>query len=240
MHRTPSRLPRTSRTLRALRALAVLGLPALLAVGCSSGSGGDDKGPDETSPTPGRTSASPTLAPGKYAKLPAPCSALPPRTVDRLVPRDGSKHGKSLPTTDSGESGSCLWSRLDGYQYRSLTVSLRLLPSDPALGAGETRARDYAAEQAQRAATAEGLRKAVTGQAQGIGDAASTVRGESKKDGEDFRNQTVIARAANVVVTVELDGAGYEDAKTPDGARLLKDAQAAAEEALAAVERANS
>jgi hypothetical protein len=61
------------------------------------------------------------------------------------------------------------------------------------------------------------------------------VRTEEKKDGDDFRNQTVVARTANVVITIEYDGAGYETEKTPNATKLMDDAKSAAKEVVESV-----
>lgn len=49
-----------------------------------------------------------------------------------------------------------------------------------------------------------------------------------------------MARTGNAVVTLTYNGAGYAGAKTPSGADILKDAEKAAKEAVAAVADANA
>lgn len=228
MHPTATRL---------VRALACAAVPVVLAAGCSSGSDDDKSASDDKqSPSP---SASPTVTAARYAKLPEPCGTLAKKTVSGMVPGAKSAKGKTLPSADTNESGSCLWTGLDGYQYRSLTVSLKRFDSDQTLGAGDKRAATFASQQSRKAATAEGAKKVKTAAVSGVGEQASTVRSQSKKDGDTFRNQTVVARTANVVITVEYDGAGYEKAKTPDADKLLKDARSAAKDVVEAVSAAN-
>jgi hypothetical protein len=55
------------------------------------------------------------------------------------------------------------------------------------------------------------------------------------KSKEDFEYATVVARTGNVVVSVTYNGAGFAGAKTPSAADILKGAQKAAKEAVAAV-----
>ncbi|MFC0600695.1 hypothetical protein [Streptomyces palmae] len=225
MHRTAPRLARI---------LACAAVPVMfLAAGCGgsdsgsdSGSGSSDEGKKAATPATGST---PTVAAAKFGALPPVCDSLSAKTVEKLVPGTDHKKGKALPAADINEAASCLWAGLDGYQYRSLTLSLKRFDSDPALGSGDDRAKKYAADQADKARVADGAKDSQTGEG-AIADSAVTVRTKSKKDGVDFRNQTVVVRTANVVITVEYDGAGYEDAKTPDAAKLLDQAEDAAKE----------
>ncbi|KUJ65885.1 hypothetical protein ACZ90_42720 [Streptomyces albus subsp. albus] len=219
MHRTAPRLARI---------LACAAVPVMfLAAGCGgSDSGSDDKKKETRTPT---ASPTPTVAAAKFDELPKVCDSLSAKTIGKLVPGAEHKKGKALPAADVNEAASCLWAGLDGYEYRSLTLSLKRFDSDPALGSGDERATKYAADQADKARAADAAKDSQTGEA-AIADSATTVRTKSKKDGVDFRNQTVVVRTANVVITVEYDGAGYEDAKTPDAAKLLDQAEDAAKE----------
>ncbi|MFI0821469.1 hypothetical protein ACH4TX_33815 [Streptomyces sp. NPDC021098] len=223
MHRSAPRLARI---------LACATVPVMLVAGCSSGS--EDKKDAESSSRPSSPSASPSVAAAKFSKLPDVCSALSGRTIDELVPKAKTKKGKALPSADTNTSATCLWNGLDGFKYRSLSLSMKLFPSDAGLGAGDKRAQEYATQQASKVTSAKGVKNPKTEQA-AIGDAATTVRTEEKKDGDDFRNQTVVARTANVVVTIEYDGAGYETEKTPDAKKLMEDAKSAAKEVVESV-----
>ncbi|MGW2330713.1 hypothetical protein ACWC5C_33880 [Streptomyces sp. NPDC001700] len=223
MHRSAPRLARI---------LACATVPALLVAGCSSGS--DDKKDAEGSSRPSSPSASPSVAAAKFSKLPDVCTSLSGDTVDKLVPKAKTKKGKALPSGDTNTSATCLWNGLDGFKYRSLSLSLKLFKSDAGLGTGDKRAQEYATQQAEKASSGEGLKSPKTEQT-AIGDAATTVRTEEKRDGDDFRNQTVVARTANVVVTIEYDGAGYETEKTPDATKLMEDAKSAAKEVVESV-----
>jgi hypothetical protein len=73
----------------------------------------------------------------------------------------------------------------------------------------------------------------------GTGDQATTVRYDLKKSEGAFKQQTVVSRVENVVVTVDYNGAGLAGDKTPDAAALVKSAELAAKEAVASVEAAN-
>ncbi|WNE98041.1 hypothetical protein PS467_23300 [Streptomyces luomodiensis] len=226
MHRSAPRLARI---------LACATVPVVLVAGCSSGSDSEDKKNTEGSARSSSPSASPTIAAAKFSKLPDVCSTLSGKTIDKIVPKAKAKKGKALPSADTNTSASCLWSGLDGFDYRSLTVSLKLFHSDAQLGSGDRRAGEYAAQQASKAATAGKVTDPKTEKVAGIGDEATTVSTKEKKDGDDFRDQTVVARTANVVITLEYDGAGYETAKTPDAADLLKDAKSATKEVVGSV-----
>jgi hypothetical protein len=236
MHRTAQRpAPRLARLL----ACAAV-VPVMLVSGCSllsddskdSASGGDT----QKSASP---SASPTIAPAKYAKLPRPCTALAEKTIKNLVPKTKNSSGTSGKSADLDSRGSCSWNGLDGFQYRWLDVSLQRFDSDTTLGSGEKRAKDYFAKQIADAKATKGAKDLKTGTAAGVGDEATTLSYDLKKDGDDFKNQTVVARTANVVITLNYNGTGYEDAKAPKAADLLKDAQRATKEAVASVASGN-
>ena len=230
MHRSAPRLARI---------LSCATVPVMLVAGCSSGPDDGKKGSEDTA-RPASPSASPSIAAAKFSKLPDVCSTLSGETIGDLVPKAQNKKGKALPASDTNVSASCLWTGLSGFKYRSLTVSLKLFRSTTGIGSGDKQARAYTAQQVSKATTADGAKNAKTATAAGIGDEATTVSAESKKDGDEFRNQTVVARTANVVVTLEYDGAGYETATTPDAAELLKDAEIAAKKVIGSVEKGAS
>ncbi|MGP3952971.1 DUF3558 domain-containing protein [Streptomyces sp. 7N604] len=239
MHRSaqrPAKRP-APRLARLLACAAVV--PVMLVAGCSllPDSGDDTKGSDAGGGTEksAEPSATPTPEPAKYAKLPRPCTALTKKTVGNLVPKAKNKSGTVGKSADIDARGTCSWNGLDGFQYRWLDISFQRFESDPTLGSGESRAKEYFTKQVDSSKPAKGAKDLKTGTAAGVGDQAATLTYAVKKDREDFRNQTVIARTANVVITLNYNGAGYEDAKTPKAADMLKDAQSAAKEAAAAV-----
>lgn len=216
----------------------------LVATGCSSDSGGSKK--ESAKPSQSATpAASPTPKAGTYAKLPDVCKTISDKTVDKMVPKAEKKEGKALPTADTNDSASCFWSGLNDedvkdLQFRTLTISLKRLDPAPNLGqSADKRAQDFAAKQTTTATTADGAKDAKTEQASGIGDGASVVSTSTKKDDNDYKNVIVVARTANVVITVKYQGAGFEGAKTPNPDDMKKDAQDAAKEVVAAVAKAN-
>lgn len=228
---------------RLARILACAAVPVMLvATGCSDDSGSEK---ETAKPTKSATpSAAPTVKAAKYAKLPEVCKTVTEKTVEKLVPKAEKKEGKALNTSDINESATCFWSGLNDadvkdLQYRSLTVSLKRLTADPSLGSGEKRAETFADQQTEKAAKEDGAKDAKTNKVDGIGDSATAVSTETKKDGNDFKNETVVARTANVVVVVKYSGAGYEGAKSPDADDMKKGAQEAAKEAVNAVAAAN-
>ncbi|WP_155055366.1 DUF3558 family protein [Streptomyces blattellae] len=247
---------REQREQRRKRLGRVLGCAAavpvmLIAAGCSSdsdsGSGSDSAG--EGSNAGGETSASasaspsPTVQAAAYATLPQPCAVLSKKTLGDLVPK-AKVSGKEGNSDDAASRGSCSWNSLDdngvkGSQYRWLNVSLLRFDSDTTRGAGDELAQEYYDEQVRAAQSVEGAKSVKSEPVAGSGDAATAVRYDLKKEEGAFKQQTVVARVENVVVTLDYNGAGLAGEKTPNATELMKDAQKAAKEAVAAVSSAN-
>ncbi|MYR46152.1 DUF3558 domain-containing protein [Streptomyces sp. SID5910] len=216
----------------------------LVAAGCSSDSGsgdGKDKAAESTAASKS-ASPSPTVQAAAYGKLPEPCATLSKKTLEELVPEGGS--GKEGASNDTATRGSCSWDSLDdngvkGSQFRWLSVSMLRFESDVSRGAGDKLARDHYMKQVQDAQAAEGAQGVKTTPVSGTGDEASAVSYDLKKKEGTFKQQTVVARVENVVVTVDYNGAGLAGDKTPDADDLAKAAQKAAKEAVASVTAAN-
>ncbi|MET9823532.1 DUF3558 family protein [Streptomyces sp. NPDC006349] len=216
----------------------------LVAAGCSSDSGsgdGKDKAAEESAAS-ASASPSPTVRPAAFGKLPEPCSVLAKKTLEDLVPK--AESGKEGTSNDTGTRASCSWDSLSdngvkGSQFRWLSVSMLRFESDVTRGAGDKLAGDYFAKQLRDAQSAEGAKSVKTAAVGGTGDQASVVSYDLKKKEGTFKQQTVVARAENVVVTVDYNGAGLAGDKTPDADDLVKDAQKAAKEVVAAVTKAN-
>lgn len=238
--------PQAKRAKRLTRVLVgAAAVPVMLvAAGCSSDSGSDD-GKDkaaEESAASKSASPSPTVQAAAFRKLPEPCSAVTKKTLDDLVPKAGS--GKEGASNDTALRASCSWDSLDdngvkGSQFRWLSVSMLRFESDVTRGEGDKLAGDYYQKQLKDAQGAEGAKSVKTAPVSGTGDEASVVRYDLKKKEGTFKQQTVVARVENVVVTVDFNGAGLAGDKTPDADDLVKDAQKAAKEAVAAVTKAN-
>ncbi|WP_282085198.1 DUF3558 family protein [Streptomyces tendae] len=241
--------PQAKRAKRAKRLTRVLvgaaAVPVMLvAAGCSSDSGSDD-GKDkaaEESAASKSASPSPTVRAAAFGKLPEPCSAVTKKTLDDLVPKADS--GKEGASNDTAMRASCSWDSLDdngvkGSQFRWLSVSMLRFESDVKRGEGDKLAGDYYRKQLTDAQGAQGAKSVKTAPVSGTGDEASVVRYDLKKKEGTFKQQTVVARVENVVVTVDFNGAGLAGDKTPDADDLVKDAQKAAKEAVAAVTKAN-
>lgn len=241
---------------RISRILACAAVPVIfVAAGCSSGSDDSASGADGAKKSASASGAS-TGASGKatakdakparakYAKLPEPCKALPAKTVKELVPSTKDKSGSMGTSDDVSARGTCSWNSLksngvDGSQYRWLSVSFVRFDSDATLGTGDKRAAAYQAKQLRAAQATEGAKSIKTEPVAGLGDSASGVRYDLKKKEGSFKQQTVLARSANAVITVDYNGAGLAGDKTPDADDLMKDAEGAAKDALAAVATAN-
>ncbi|UCM89559.1 DUF3558 domain-containing protein [Streptomyces marincola] len=219
----------------AVRALAWAALPVFLVAGCSSDSG-DDTTDDEPAP-----SASPTPEPVRFAALPEPCSTLGEDTVGDIVPEADPAAGETLSSSDTSTSGACLWSGLDDYQFRSLTVALRRFDSDVTIGSGDERAEEYLRQMSDEVTGDEANRDVEAADLGDTGESAVTiaytVTKETEEEGEqDYRQHRVAARTGNVVVTVDYAGAGFEGDDMPGADTVREAAEAAAREAVAAVD----
>jgi len=220
----------------------------LIAAGCSSDSGSDSggsdsaKGADSGASASASASAAPTVQAAAYKSLPESCKALSSKTLKSLVP-EASKAGKK-GTSEAGTRGSCSWSSLDnngvkGSQFRWLNVSLLRFESDTSRGTGEAQAQKYYEQQIQDAESVAGAKNTKSQAVSGTGDVATLVRYDLKKKEGAFKQQTVVTRVENVVVTVDYNGAGLAGDKTPSADSLSKLAEQAAKEAVAAVSVAN-
>ncbi|MFD8307240.1 DUF3558 family protein [Streptomyces sp. NPDC059690] len=220
----------------------------LLVAGCSSDSGSGDKSAGkksaggDTAASAG-ASASPTVQAAAYSKLPDSCGVLSKKTLTSLVPK-GVKSGKKGTSSDAATRASCSWNSLDnngvkGSQFRWLNVSLLRFDSDAARGEGNQLAHEYFAKQVKDAQAVEGAKNTKWQTVAGTGDEATLVHYDLKKKEGSFKQQTVVARVENVVVTVDYNGAGLAGEKTPDAKALAKLAEQAAKEAVATVSAAN-
>ena len=250
---TPFRQQGQDRRARRLRGALVCAaaVPALLiTAACSSDSGdskakgsGDSTPPSASSGTQSSESPSPTVPPAAYHKLPDACAALPGKTLTSLVPK-GAKSGKKGSSDDPSSRASCSWSSLDnkgvkGSQFRWLNVSLVRFDSDATRGPADTQAHTYYTQQTKDAQTVDGAKNSKADPVSGVGTEATTVRYDLKKKEGAFKQQTVVARIENVVVTVDYNGAGLAGDTTPSADALTKAAQQAARDAIAAVKAAN-
>jgi hypothetical protein len=217
----------------------------LIAAGCSSDSGSDDAGGASESSAPAAASASPspTVQAAAYGSLPEPCAVLSKKTLGDLVP-EGTKSGKEGTSDDTATRASCSWSSLDnngvkGSQFRWLNVALLRFESDTSRGSGDEQAQAYYTKQVQDARSSEGAKNVKSKPVSGTGDEATTVTYDLKKKEGSFKQQTVVARVENVVVTLDYNGAGLAGDKTPSAADLTKLAEKATKEAVASVSAAN-
>ncbi|MFC7220350.1 DUF3558 domain-containing protein [Streptomyces polyrhachis] len=233
MHRSAQS---TVRTL-ALGASCLLIPVALLATSCSSilGEPKDEASKSASSDSP---SASPTVKAAKFAELPSACRAVPAAKVKELVAKAKPASGTAVKSPDTSSRGGCVWSGLDGYQFRYLDVTLQRLESDPALGTGEKRAEKAYARTLKTEESTKDVAGLVVNKLAGLGDEAVSVSYTQKKDKETLVHQTVMVRLANVVVMVRYEGSGFAGAKEPKAADIAKGARSATEAALAAVESA--
>ncbi|WP_228044380.1 DUF3558 family protein [Streptomyces ferrugineus] len=217
----------------------------LVAAGCSSSdSGSEDKAADsgtKTSASPS-DSPSPTVQAAVYKSLPEPCKVLSKKSLEDLVPQ--AKSGKKGSSDDASTRASCSWSSLDnngvkGSQFRWLNVSLLRFESDVTRGSGDKLAQDYYETQLGDAKSVSGAKNIKSEPVAGVGDEATAVRYDLKKKEGSFKQETVVARVENVVVTLDYNGAGLAGEKTPSADTLNKLAQKAVKEVVAAVAKEN-
>ncbi|MFC9504815.1 DUF3558 family protein [Streptomyces sp. NPDC057002] len=233
------RAKRLNRVLVCAAAVPVM----LVAAGCSSDSGsGDSTDKAANAAASASASPSPTVEAAAYDKLPESCKALSKKTLKELVPQ--SKSGKEGKSDDISTRGSCSWNSLDnngvkGSQFRWLNVSMLRFESDTTRGSGDKLAQQYYEKQVQDAQAAEGAKGVKSEPVPGTGDQATAVRYDLKKKEGTFKQQTIVARVENVVVTLDYNGAGLAGDKSPSADEMAKDAKKAAKEAVAAVSDAN-
>jgi hypothetical protein len=226
--------PGTRRLSRTLACAATLALPALLVAGCSS----ESSSSDSSGSAPAGKSPKPSAAPVKYKTLPDACKTLSKNTVKDLTPKSDNAGGKRIGTGEANDSGSCLWSGLNKFDYRQLTVSLKRFDSDTSRGPGDKLAGSYLAQQVADIKSDKDNKSPRESPVGGVGDQATSIDYEvkkNKKKSEDFREVRLVIRDANAVVTVDYAGAGFEDGKTPSAADLKKKAQKAGGDAVAAL-----
>ncbi|AZM54738.1 DUF3558 domain-containing protein [Streptomyces sp. WAC 01529] len=245
MHRPAQRQrQRLSRIIVCAAAVPVI----LVASGCSSDSGSGSDGAKKDAGAKASASKKAgdkpaTVEKAAYSKLPEPCEVLSKKTLADLVPKAKDK-GKAGTSTDTALRGSCSWDSLDnngvdGSQFRWLRVSLMRFDSDASLGSGAKRAQDNFAKQVADAQATKDAKGVKAEPVQGVGEQATLVRYDLKKDKDTFKQQTFVTRVENAVVTVDYNGAGLAGDKSPDAGDLSKAAQKAAKEAAASVVAAN-
>ncbi|MFE6287980.1 DUF3558 family protein [Streptomyces sp. NPDC057877] len=231
----PGRTTRLSRALVGAATVPVM----LIAAGCSSDSGsGDDAKKASESAASTSASPSPTVQAAVYDTLPQPCRMLAKKTLEDLVPKGTS--GKEGNSDDTATRANCSWSSLDnngvdGSQFRWLNVALLRFDSDVTRGAGDERAKEYYAKQVQEAQGVTGAKNTKAEPVSGTGDEATLIRYDLKKKEGAFKQQTIVTRVENVVITLDYNGAGLAGEKTPDAGDLVKAATKAAKEAVTAV-----
>jgi hypothetical protein len=215
----------------------------LVVAGCSSDSGSGDDAKKAAEESAASASASPSqIAAAAYAKLPEPCSVVSKKTLGDLVPK-AKKSGKEGKSDDISTRGNCYWDSLDsngvkGSQYRWLNVAMLRFDSD-SRGAGDKLAHTYYEKQVKGAQAVTGAKNTKSEPVSGTGDEATAVRYELKKKEGTFKQQSVVTRVENVVITVDYNGAGLAGEKSPDAGDLVKATEKAAKEAVAAVSAAN-
>ncbi len=256
MQRAAQRDDRAQRHQRAKRLRRVLvcaaAVPAVLITAACSSDSGDSKaksGGGSSAQSAGggssqpSASASPTVQAAAYDKLPDACAVLSKKTLADLVP-EAAKSGKKGSSDEPSSRASCSWNSLDnngvkGSQFRWLNVSLLRFDSDVTRGSGDDQAHTFYARQVKDVQAVDGAKGTKAIPLSGTGAEAMAVRYDLKKKEGLFKQQTVVARVENVVVTVDYNGAGLAGEKTPDADDLTKAAEKALKEVVASVSSAN-
>lgn len=212
---------------------AAAALPVLLLVaGCSS-----DSGSEEGRSTPS-AAPSKSAAPVKHTKLPEACGTLSKKTVKDVVPGTQDTTGKELTSSDTERYGSCLWSGGAGKndaEYRSLTVSLKRYESDGSLGTGEKQAERFYTQEGRAAVDDETNKGVEQAPVTGAGQTAVAVSYRTEKKKQEYQVTRVVVRDANVVITVDYEGTGFEGTKTPGAEEVRRNAEKAARESVKAL-----
>ncbi|MFC4503846.1 MULTISPECIES: DUF3558 domain-containing protein [Streptomyces] len=244
------RATRTAGGLNRVLATALAVPVMLFAAACSSdsdsdsGSSGSNESAQGAAGSAGEaTTSAPTVQPAAYATLPGACKVLSKKTLTGLVPK-GASSGKEGSSSDTAARAGCSWSSLQnngvkGSQFRWLSVSFLRFDSDAAAGDAETQAETYYAKQVKVAQTVTDAKNVKTETVTGTGDEATAVRYDLKKKEGSFKQQTVVSRVENVVVTLDYNGAGLAGDKAPSADTLAAAANKAAKEAVTAVQSAN-
>lgn len=250
MHRSA---PRLTRILACAAAVPALLVTAACSSGgsddASGGSGGGGSAASQSAPSAGGSASpsvkpSPSVRPAKFAKLPDVCKTVEGKTVEDLVPDVKKKGGTAGESSDLNARSSCSWNGLEdkgvkGSDYRWLDVSLLRFESEQTIGSAEERAQRKYTDKVAEVQTTEGAKDVSPAETKDVGDEAATFTYKLKKTGEEFQYAVVVARTENVVVTVSYNGTGYAGAKQPSKEDVVKGAQKAAKEAVAAVAKAN-
>ncbi|MFD4988072.1 DUF3558 family protein [Streptomyces sp. NPDC058374] len=237
MHRPAQRLSRI---------LACAAVPVILvASGCSSDDSSGADGAQKDKSASSASASAPAVEKAAYGTLPEACDTLSEKTLKDLVPEAKSLKGKTGKSDDTASRATCSWNSLDtkgvdGSQFRWLHVSLMRFDSDEALGSGQKRAETYYAKQIADAKATEDAKKVAAEPVAGTGDAATVVSYELKKKEGTFKQQSLVTRVENVVVTVDYNGAGLAGQSSPKTKTLIGDATKAGKEAVAAVTKANT
>ncbi|MFE2078174.1 DUF3558 domain-containing protein [Streptomyces misionensis] len=243
-------LSQRTRNLRRVLVCAAA-VPAMLITAACSSDSGDSKPKSDAGASAGQSasgsaapsaSASPTLEPATYTTLPNPCKVLSDKTLGDLVPKADTA-GKKGSSDEPSSRSSCSWSSLanngvKGSQFRWLNVSLLRFDSDAARGSANTQAHTYFGNQVKDSQSVDGGTNAKVQPVSGVGDEATAVRYDLKKKEGLFKQETIVARVQNIVVTLDYNGAGLAGDKTPDADDIAKSAEKAVKEVVASISSA--
>lgn len=223
-----------SRTRGAGTLLACATASVLLITGCSSDSGEDT--------SDNAAVAEPTPEPVRFAELPNACRTVDPETIEEVVPKASNDKGEELASNDVNATGTCLWTGLDGYDFRSLTVTLKRFDSNLTLGSGDARAEQFLQTQVDEITGDEDNEDVDDSQLPDLGDEAVTIAYAAEKESgdatRDFQQQRVVSRLANVVVTVDYAGTGFEGGDMPSADAIREAAERVAADSITSLDAA--
>ncbi|MFI1160835.1 DUF3558 domain-containing protein [Streptomyces sioyaensis] len=207
---------------RFARLLACAAVPAMVIASGSAASASPHSGQQE-SPAP---LSAPAPHAADYPALPNPCKTISRHTVHQMVPNADNPNGESHP--DPNVKLGCNWQGGPLDQWHSLSSILERFDSAPGGASGRDRAKAAYKQKVQYLVKVNQWK--VTSLS-GLGDQATLLTGDWKEDGYQFHTASVVFRSANAVVFIDFYGTGMQAAK------MSKQAQQAAKEALASLKR---
>ncbi|MEU2513963.1 serine/threonine-protein kinase [Streptomyces syringium] len=228
-------------------AVTAVAIPVIISLWGGADSDGKDEGaarieqPSSSHTSSPRVKETRKVKPSHIVKLPESCKALSRPTIDQLVPKADNRNGVPIESTDTSSPVTCTWNGLaDDLQYRWLALTLSRSGTGSAGDSGESEAKDVYAAAIARAQATDGARNVRTQPVSGLGDQAMAVSYDVTKDGDVFKEATIVVRMGNAVIDLHYSGAGFSGGATPDSATITKQATAAAKEAVESVAKANA
>ena len=128
----------------------------------------------------------------KYKTLPDSCKTLSKKTVKEWCPRPRTPPASASAPADTNDSSSCLWSGLNKYDYRQLTVSFKRFELRQFPRFGRQARREYMEQQAGEITDDKENKEPKNASVSGTGQEATAIsyeteKKDSKGKSEDYR-----------------------------------------------------